>query len=72
MLSNRHISRTGVLCVVVCALLGATLSGTAAAQPTAPQARYYASFGQDSPAIDKVDAAAAQGPITRRSVTRRR
>jgi hypothetical protein len=61
MLSNRHISRTAVLCVVACALLGATLSGTAVAQPTAPQARYYASFGQDAPPIDKVDAAAAQG-----------
>jgi hypothetical protein len=58
MLSNRHISHAAVLCVAACALLGATLGGTAIAQPTAPQARYYASFGQDAQPIDAVDAAA--------------
>lgn len=64
MLANRPISRAAVLCLIACALLGALFSGTAAAAhrfTAAPQARYYASFGQEAPPIDKVAAARAQG-----------
>jgi hypothetical protein len=62
--SNRLISRA-VLCVIACALLGATFSATAGAADRVAaaraQARYHASFGQELSPADKVAAARAQG-----------
>ena len=65
MLFHRPISRAATLCVIACALLGATFSGTAFATGRVAAARaqglYYASFGHEAPIIDKVAAAQAQG-----------
>ena len=65
MIFHRPISRAAALCVIACALLGATFTGTALATSRAAaaqaQARYYASFGNEHPTIDKIAAAQAQG-----------
>jgi hypothetical protein len=59
------VSRAAALCVIACAVLGATFSGTALATSRGTAARaqglYYASFGHEEPTIDKVAAARAQG-----------
>jgi hypothetical protein len=64
-LFHRPISRAATLCVIACALLGATFSGTALATSRVTAARaqglYYASFRPQEPTIDKGAAAHAQG-----------
>lgn len=64
-LVHRPIFRAAALCVIACALLGATFSGTALATSRVTAARaqglYYASFRHEEPTIDKVAAARAQG-----------
>ncbi len=65
MLFHRPISRAAALCIIACALLGATFSGTALATSRVAaaraQAHYYASFPHEEPTTDKVAAAQAQG-----------
>ena len=64
-LCHRPIFRAAALCVIACALLGATFSSTALATSRVTAARaqglYYASFRHEAPTIDKVSAAQAQG-----------
>lgn len=64
MLAHHPVSRATVVCVIACALVAATLGGTANAvdrvAAAQAQSRYYASFGQQAPQIDKVAAARAQ------------
>lgn len=64
-LCHRPIFRAAALCVIACALLGATFSSTALATSRVTAARaqglYYASFRHEQPTIDKVSAAQAQG-----------
>jgi hypothetical protein len=64
-LFHRPISRAAALCVIACALLGATFSGTALATSRVAAARaqgvYYASFRHQEPTSDKAAAAQAQG-----------
>ncbi|MBV9310559.1 MAG: hypothetical protein JOZ73_07000 [Solirubrobacterales bacterium] len=62
---HRRISGAAALCVIACALLGATFSGTALATSRVAAARaqglYYASLRHEEPTIDKLAAAQAQG-----------
>jgi hypothetical protein len=68
MLTARRIHRPAVLCALACALLGSTLTGTAAAQPTndtrtaaaLAQERYYSSYGKPVTIDARTAAALAQ------------